>query len=108
MARAKNNKRELRLPFLMITLQQITSVVKNLLSKLLILFVRFYQVAISPYLGSNCRYTPTCSAYMIDAIREWGPLRGTWMGLKRIGSCQPWGGHGYDPVPKKEKHDHRH
>lgn len=75
---------------------------KRLFSKILIGLVRFYQLAISPYLGSNCRYTPTCSAYMIDAIREWGPLRGTWMGMRRIGSCHPWGGSGYDPVPKKQ------
>lgn len=70
---------------------------------LLILPVRFYQKFISPLLGSNCRYTPTCSQYMIDAINEWGPFKGIWLGLRRIGSCHPWGGHGHDPVPKKGK-----
>lgn len=74
----------------------------NLLSRALILLVRSYQVAISPLLGSNCRYQPTCSAYTIEALRIWGPLRGTWLGLRRIGRCHPWGGHGYDPVPRRE------
>jgi len=62
--------------------------------------VRFYQLAISPWLGKSCRYSPTCSHYMIEAVNEWGALKGFWMGLKRIGRCHPWGGHGYDPVPE--------
>jgi len=74
-----------------------------MLKKLFILPIRFYQLAISPYLGKNCRYQPTCSHYAIDAINEWGVLKGMWLGLKRIFSCHPWGGHGYDPVPKKGK-----
>ena len=67
-----------------------------------ILLVRFYQLAISPWLGSNCRYQPTCSAYMIEALKEHGLLKGLWLGTKRKGRCHPWGGHGYDPVPKKK------
>ena len=78
-------------------------IVKRAISYLLIALVKFYQAAISPMLGSNCRHTPTCSAYMIGAIKEWGPFKGLWLGLKRIGRCHPWGTHGYDPVPKKEK-----
>ncbi|TVR78805.1 MAG: membrane protein insertion efficiency factor YidD [Saprospirales bacterium] len=77
--------------------------------KILILPIRFYQATISPLIGPNCRYTPTCSHYMIDAINEWGAFRGLWMGIKRIGSCHPWGGHGYDPVKpnprRKKSHD---
>ena len=69
----------------------------------LIKLIRFYQLAISPYLGQTCRHSPTCSSYMIEAIREWGALRGTWMGLKRLSRCHPWGTFGYDPVPKKEE-----
>ena len=69
---------------------------------ILIKSIRFYQLAISPYLGQTCRHSPTCSSYMIVAIREWGALRGTWMGLKRLARCHPWGTFGYDPVPKKE------
>ncbi|GGE99613.1 hypothetical protein SAMN05443634_102253 [Chishuiella changwenlii] len=74
----------------------------NILIKPFILLVRFYQLAISPWLGSNCRYQPTCSSYMIDALKEHGLLKGLWLGTKRIVRCHPWGGHGYDPVPKKK------
>ena len=72
-----------------------------MLKKIFILPIRFYQFAISPYLGKNCRYQPTCSHYAIDAINEWGVIKGVWLGVKRIFSCHPWGGHGFDPVPKK-------
>jgi putative membrane protein insertion efficiency factor len=74
---------------------------KLIFSKLITGSVRFYQLAISPWLGKSCRYTPTCSQYMIEAVNEWGPMKGFWLGIKRIGSCHPWGGEGYDPVPKK-------
>ncbi|MFK8102946.1 MAG: membrane protein insertion efficiency factor YidD [Saprospiraceae bacterium] len=73
----------------------------NLLKKIFILPIRFYQYAISPLLGANCRFQPTCSHYMVGAINEWGVLKGLWLGLKRIGKCHPWGPHGADPVPKK-------
>ncbi|MEL6190905.1 MAG: membrane protein insertion efficiency factor YidD [Bacteroidota bacterium] len=71
-------------------------------SYLLIGLVKFYQWGISPYFQSSCRFQPTCSHYMIEAIQTWGPVKGTWLGLKRISKCHPWGGSGYDPVPKKE------
>lgn len=67
----------------------------------LIWLVRVYQVTLSPLLGSNCRFRPTCSRYMIEALAEHGALRGTWLGLRRVGRCHPWGGHGDDPVPKR-------
>jgi len=74
---------------------------------LLIIPVKMYQKLLSPLLGSNCRYTPTCSHYTIEAIEEWGALRGGYKGIKRILSCNPWGGSGYDPVPKNpKKHIH--
>lgn len=69
----------------------------------LVLLVKIYQWVISPLLGVNCRYNPSCSHYTIEALREWGPIKGSWLGLKRIGSCHPWGGSGYDPVPKRRK-----
>lgn len=75
---------------------------KSIFSFIFIGIVRFYQIAISPWLGKSCRYSPTCSQYMIEAIQEWGPFKGGWLGLKRIGRCHPWGGEGYDPVPKKK------
>jgi len=65
----------------------------------LILLVRLYQWFISPMLPNACRYQPTCSQYMVEAVTKHGPIRGLWLGLKRIGRCHPWGGHGYDPVP---------
>jgi hypothetical protein len=76
------------------------NLLKTIFSKLLIGLVRFYQLAISPWLGSSCRYSPTCSQYMIDAVKEWGSLKGFWLGIKRIGRCHPWGGDGHDPVPE--------
>lgn len=73
-----------------------------MLKWLLILPIRLYQVTLSPLLGPNkCRYQPTCSHYAIEAIQVWGPLKGSWLAVKRIGSCHPWGGHGHDPVPQK-------
>ncbi len=68
-----------------------------------ILLVRFYQVAISPYMPSSCRYSPTCSHYTIEALNKHGLLKGSWFAIKRISSCHPWGGSGYDPVPEKKK-----
>ena len=65
-----------------------------------ILLIRFYQVAISPWLGkSKCRYTPTCSQYGLEAFKKFGPFKGFWLTAKRVVSCNPWGGHGFDPVP---------
>jgi hypothetical protein len=72
---------------------------RRIVSKIFILLIRFYQLSISPILGQNCRYSPTCSQYSIDAINKHGALKGGWLALKRIFSCHPWGGNGYDPVP---------
>ena len=76
-----------------------------MLKKLIILPIRFYQLALSPLLGQKCRYLPTCSQYMIEAVEEWGVISGVWLGLKRLFTCHPWGGHGYDPVPKNPKNE---
>lgn len=78
-------------------------VIRLILGAPIILLVKIYQWIISPLLPQSCRYTPTCSVYMIDAIRIWGPIKGTYLGLKRIISCHPWGGHGHDPVPERKK-----
>lgn len=68
--------------------------------KLLFIFIiRIYQWVISPLTPPSCRYTPTCSAYSAEAIIKHGPIKGGWLALKRILSCNPWGGSGYDPVP---------
>jgi putative membrane protein insertion efficiency factor len=69
--------------------------------------IRVYQVALSPMLGPNCRYYPTCSQYAIEAIDTHGSLRGAWMTLKRISRCHPWHEGGFDPVPGRcLKHSH--
>ncbi len=67
--------------------------------KFFILLIRFYQAAISPYFMPSCRYTPSCSAYGIEAIQKYGALKGGWLTLKRLVRCHPWGGSGFDPVP---------
>lgn len=74
-----------------------------MLGRILIGAVRFYQLAISPWTPASCRFTPTCSAYAIGALEEHGTLRGTWLALRRIGRCHPWGGFGYDPVPEARR-----
>lgn len=75
-----------------------------MLRKLLILPIRFYQAAISPLLGANkCRFQPTCSQYAVEAIEEWGIFKGSWLAIRRITKCHPWGPWGYDPVPKQKE-----
>jgi putative membrane protein insertion efficiency factor len=71
----------------------------KLFSIIFIAVIRFYQAALSPFLGARCRFTPTCSAYGLEAIKKYGPAKGGWMAFKRFMSCHPWGRHGYDPVP---------
>lgn len=61
--------------------------------------IKVYKTTISPVLPMACRYTPTCSEYMIEAIKKYGAAKGTWIGLKRLSRCHPWGNSGYDPVP---------
>lgn len=73
--------------------------VSRVLAKPLIGLVRLYRLVLSPWLGSNCRYQPTCSSYAIEALQAHGVLRGSWLTIKRLGRCHPWGGSGYDPVP---------
>ena len=69
------------------------------LAWIFILLVKFYQLSISPLFPGSCRYTPTCPTYSIQALKKYGPFKGLYLSLKRILSCNPWGGHGYDPLP---------
>ncbi|MEM7103552.1 MAG: membrane protein insertion efficiency factor YidD [Bacteroidota bacterium] len=71
----------------------------KIIGGIMILFIRFYKAVISPILPASCRYTPTCSTYALEAIKKHGPIKGGWLAAKRIVSCNPWGGHGHDPVP---------
>ena len=67
----------------------------------LILLIRGYQLIVSPILGSNCRFMPTCSEYALESFKAYGLIKGTFLTIKRIGKCHPWGSHGYDPIPTK-------
>ena len=68
---------------------------------ILIAFIKAYRYLLSPFLGNNCRFHPSCSEYTETAIRRFGPLRGTWLGIRRLGRCHPWHEGGIDPVPEK-------
>lgn len=72
---------------------------KKLLILPFVLLIKIYQWSLSPLLGAKCRYTPTCSHYGLEALRKHGLFKGGWLTIRRILSCHPWGGHGYDPVP---------
>ena len=79
------------------------SCVSRLASSTLIALVRGYQVVLSPMMGGACRFEPSCSNYMIEALTVHGAIKGTLLGLWRILRCHPWGDYGYDPVPAKGK-----
>ncbi|MBW7845323.1 MAG: membrane protein insertion efficiency factor YidD [Bacteroidia bacterium] len=72
---------------------------KKIFSAPFILLIRGYQLLISPYIPNACRFTPTCSQYTLEALKKYGPIKGLWLGIKRVSSCHPWGKHGHDPVP---------
>ena len=78
---------------------QSCSLARRVATAPLVLLVRFYQICISPLKPSCCRFTPTCSQYALEALRKYGVFKGTWLAIKRILRCHPWGGSGYDPVP---------
>jgi putative membrane protein insertion efficiency factor len=72
-----------------------------MIARLLILGARAWQIGPSRVLPPSCRFRPSCSAYAITALSRYGALRGSWLALRRVGRCHPWGGSGYDPVPEK-------
>jgi putative membrane protein insertion efficiency factor len=71
----------------------------KILSIPFIVLIKIYQKIVSPILGPQCRFTPTCSNYALEALKKYGVFKGTWLAIKRISKCHPWGGKGYDPVP---------
>jgi len=81
----------------------------NWTARILLFLVRLYRWTVSPVLGAlfgpagGCRFTPTCSAYAAEAVRAHGALTGSWLALKRVGRCHPWGGCGHDPVPHRDE-----
>jgi uncharacterized protein len=74
-----------------------------MISKMLVGFIRFYQIFISPLKPPTCRFYPTCSHYGIQAIQRFGPIKGTWLTIKRIVKCHPFHPGGMDPVPEKKE-----
>ena len=70
---------------------------------LIIMLIKLYRLCLSPILGSNCRFSPTCSSYAIEALKVHGLLFGSFLTFKRLMKCHPFGSHGYDPVPPKKK-----
>ncbi|MCF0178058.1 MAG: membrane protein insertion efficiency factor YidD [Bacteroidales bacterium] len=95
-------------------MQQSAGALQNFLSKVLLwwkkwgrpivtwpflMLIKFYKIAISPFLGNNCRYTPTCSQYAMEAIQKYGLIKGGYLAARRLLRCHPFGGSGYDPVP---------
>lgn len=75
--------------------------VKAIPQKILLLLISVYRYIISPLLGSNCRFQPSCSEYARQAITQYGSLRGFFLTIRRLARCHPWGGQGYDPIPKR-------
>ncbi|KAB2822647.1 MAG: membrane protein insertion efficiency factor YidD [Paludibacter sp.] len=73
--------------------------IKQILRHIVLFPVYFYRYSISPLKHPSCRYTPTCSQYTVEAVLKHGIIKGGWLSIKRITSCHPWGGSGYDPVP---------
>jgi putative membrane protein insertion efficiency factor len=75
------------------------NIVLQILGAPLLIIIWLYRKVISPIFGPSCRYQPTCSAYAAEAVAIHGPFKGFWMSVRRIASCHPWGGNGWDPVP---------
>ena len=73
--------------------------ITNYVKLMMIIIIKMYQKFLSPMIGFNCRYTPTCSHYVIDVIEKFGIIKGTWIAFRRILRCQPFGSSGYDPIP---------
>ena len=76
------------------------------MAKILISLIRAYQLILSPLIGMHCRFQPTCSHYMMDAIKRFGAVRGTWLGLRRLSRCHPYAKGGLDPVPELKIKNH--
>jgi len=83
-------------------LRKVSSKIFRFIGEFFILLVKIYQVTLSPLFGSNCRFSPTCSNYAIEAIRVYGPLKGSLLAMKRISKCHPFNKGGVDEVPNKE------
>ncbi len=81
------------------TTQALSRVLSRVLVVVLSAPLRLYRLALSPLLGPRCRFAPSCSRYALTALEVHGPLRGTWLAVRRVGRCHPWNAGGHDPVP---------
>ncbi len=79
--------------------KQIYKAIIKLVTFPFIIVIKIYQILISPFFPSSCRFAPTCSQYSFEALRKYGLFKGGWLGIKRISKCHPWGGSGHDPLP---------
>jgi putative membrane protein insertion efficiency factor len=79
-----------------------------MIRRIVIALIKGYSYFISPFMAPSCRYTPTCSAYMQEAVEKHGVFKGVWMGIKRLSRCHPFHEGGYDPVPDPHNHSHPH
>jgi len=77
---------------------------KLIISAILVFLIKAYRLVLSPWLGQQCRFHPTCSQYALDALEQHGPYRGCWLTIKRLASCHPWHEGGIDPVPESHTH----
>ena len=77
---------------------------RAVISKLLITLIKAYRLVLSPWLGQQCRFHPTCSQYALQAVEQHGPYRGSWLAVKRLASCHPWHAGGIDHVPENHAH----
>jgi putative membrane protein insertion efficiency factor len=82
-------------------LRRFTRIVNRVLVGVLIALIRVYQWTLSPWLGADCRFEPTCSTYAVLALERFGPIRGSWLAVRRLLRCHPWAASGYDPVPER-------
>ncbi|WP_051883637.1 membrane protein insertion efficiency factor YidD [Salinisphaera hydrothermalis] len=87
--------------------RQITALIRRVVVGLLQAPILFYRYAISPLIGPRCRFAPTCSEYALVALSRHGPIRGSWLAIRRILRCHPLNEGGYDPVPPRRRHRHR-
>jgi putative membrane protein insertion efficiency factor len=79
---------------------------RSVFSKTIIVLIKAYRLVLSPWLGQQCRFHPTCSQYALEAVEQHGPYRGSWLSIKRLASCHPWHVGGIDPVPESHSHSH--
>ena len=87
------------------TAPRVLQLIRKLVAQSLLAGIRLYQITLSPLLGSNCRFVPSCSSYAEQAIRRFGPGRGSWLAVRRVLRCHPWSPEGHDPVPPAEPSD---